>query len=738
VSHATRTATASTVLLLAALAQVPVTAAPAVTAEAPVHQVSVTGDGVSTYPAYDDSTARYGVRTTDATDGTLVVDATTSDPGGRVLVDGRPVTGTVTVTGLVPRDEVSVIFSDSGGTEVHSYIYLPTDFPELTATATKAAQRGHTMVTLNDFTGNPARFRAVLDGNAVPRFVERYAGSSHDFKKQPDGSYSVSTDIRDGQPTDERILELDSRLAPVAEHRTVGLVDTDFHDSIFLPGGHRILMAYEPRQDGSGLLDSVIEEQDADGDPVFTWSTEDHVDLAAERITGSNDYAHLNSLYLLDDGDLLVSFRGLSSVFRIARTPRAGVAVGDVVWRLGGRRSDFTFPGDPFGGPCAQHTATQTSAPGEPLRVMVFDNGALAQMCIDQADRDGPAHARTQSRAVEYELDEDAGTATKVFEHAPDGFFGAFTGSAFRMANGNTLIGWGNNVQETAASEVDADGNVLWTLQNPDDGPGDPVANYGSYRFHRAVVPDAVAPEPVLTVPQDGAVYAYGADVDADYGCTDRGGSDLVACSAPSSSGGPLDTSVPGTHTFTVTARDGDGNTATQTHTYTVLSPPVPTDGPTPTPTPTPTATPTPTPTPGPTPRGPVPDAAIVLRGDVVGDGVRGVRQRARTTLTARRPVRRARIRLANTGDVAAALTVRGPTRLSTVRLRATLDGTDVTRRLRRGTLGTPSLAPGERAVLRITVSRRPHVDLPARRVLRFRVSAGAAYDAVQLVVRVE
>ena len=122
------------------------------------------------------------------------------------------------------------------------------------------------MVTLNDFTGNPDRFRAVLDGNAVPRFVERYAGSMHDFKKQPDGSYSVSTDIRDGQPTDERILELDSRLAPVREHRTVGLVDTDFHESIFLPGGHKILMAYEPRQDGSGLVDSVIEEQDAAGD----------------------------------------------------------------------------------------------------------------------------------------------------------------------------------------------------------------------------------------------------------------------------------------------------------------------------------------------------------------------------------------------------------------------------------------------------------------------------------------
>ena len=208
----------------------------------------------------------------------------------------------------------------------------------------------------------------MLDGNAVPRFVERYDGSMHDFKKQPDGSFSVSTDIRDGQPTDERILELDQPARTRASSTARSGWSTPTSTSpIFLPGGRRILilMAYEPRQDGSGLVDSVIEEHDAAGDPVFTWSTEDHVDLAAERVSGSNDYAHLNSIHVLDDGDLLVSFRGLS--VGVPHRPHGACrefAVGDVVWRLGGRRSDFTFSGDPFGGPCAQHTATLTSAAG--------------------------------------------------------------------------------------------------------------------------------------------------------------------------------------------------------------------------------------------------------------------------------------------------------------------------------------------------------------------------------------
>ena len=72
------------------------------------------------------------------------------------------------------------------------------------------------------------------------------------------------------------------------------------------------------------------------------------------------------------------------------------------------------------------------------------------------------------------------------------------------------------------------------------------------------------------------------------------------------------------------------------------------------------------------------------------------------------------------------------------MRLHATLAGKDVTRRLKRGTLRTPLLAPGQHAVVRIRVSRRLHIDLPARRVLRFRVRAAERSDAVQLVVRAE
>ena len=83
-------------------------AAPA--AAPPVHQVSVTGSGVGTYPVFDPAVARYGVTTTAATDGTLTVTATTSDPAGVVTVNGRVAPGgTRTVTGLEAGDEVAVL-----------------------------------------------------------------------------------------------------------------------------------------------------------------------------------------------------------------------------------------------------------------------------------------------------------------------------------------------------------------------------------------------------------------------------------------------------------------------------------------------------------------------------------------------------------------------------------------------------------------------------------------------------
>jgi YVTN family beta-propeller protein len=88
--------------------------------------------------------------------------------------------------------------------------------------------------------------------------------------------------------------------------------------------------------------------------------------------------------------------------------------------------------------------------------------------------------------------------------------------------------------------------------------------------------PDTQAPTVDVRTPADGAHYAVGADVDADYSCADEGGSGLASCEGDVASGEPLDTSTPGTFEFTVVARDGDGHETTVVHSYTVDAPPEP------------------------------------------------------------------------------------------------------------------------------------------------------------------
>ncbi|UMG92162.1 hypothetical protein [Nocardioides sp. TF02-7] len=100
---------------------------------APVHAITVGGQGVALSPAFTPGTSRYAIGTTEATQGAVTVRATTSDRRGRVRVNGRVATGPVRVTGLAPGDEISVLVDDAGGAAAYSLVYLPAGFPRLAA-----------------------------------------------------------------------------------------------------------------------------------------------------------------------------------------------------------------------------------------------------------------------------------------------------------------------------------------------------------------------------------------------------------------------------------------------------------------------------------------------------------------------------------------------------------------------------------------------------------------------------
>ncbi|MER3523408.1 MAG: hypothetical protein C4326_04905 [Ignavibacteria bacterium] len=172
-------------------------------------------------------------------------------------------------------------------------------------------------------------------------------------------------------------------------------------------------------------------------------NTFDHfrVDDAAPDIlltTATVNPWHGNAIERDHDGNLLVSFRNMDEITKI------DAASGAIIWRLGGRRNEFTIRGDPLGGFSHQHGIRRLPN----SNILLFDNGNL--------------HTLPQSRAVEYRLDEMQKIAELVWEYrASPPLYGFALGFAQRLANGNTLICFGTAQR---IIEVDASGRKRWEV----------------------------------------------------------------------------------------------------------------------------------------------------------------------------------------------------------------------------------------------------------------------------------
>jgi YVTN family beta-propeller protein len=132
--------------------------------------------------------------------------------------------------------------------------------------------------------------------------------------------------------------------------------------------------------------------------------------------------------------------------------------------------------------------------------------------------------------------------------------------------DGHSLYVAGFGAGRIGEYDVGADGAL--TAKAPADVAADtrPVAI-------AAVQPlEQQSPTVDLRTPADGAQFDQDADVAADYSCADDGGSGLASCTGDVADGAALDTSTPGTFSFTVVARDGAGNDTTVTHGYTVVA----------------------------------------------------------------------------------------------------------------------------------------------------------------------
>ena len=88
------------------------------------------------------------------------------------------------------------------------------------------------------------------------------------------------------------------------------------------------------------MLDGIVQELDIEtGEVLFEWHSLDHIGLG-ESYYEPFDYFHINSIEVYDEDHLMISARRTCAVYKVNRK------TGEVVWRLGGKKSDFEMDKD--------------------------------------------------------------------------------------------------------------------------------------------------------------------------------------------------------------------------------------------------------------------------------------------------------------------------------------------------------------------------------------------------------
>ncbi len=248
-----------------------------------------------------------------------------------------------------------------------------------------------------------------------------------------------------------------------------GLEQADQHEFRLTPQGTALITVYHAvpydlspygGPANGQVFDGVAQEIDvATGKVIWQWDSLDHVPLSDSYIPVPTDpskpwdYFHINAVSPDTDGNLLISGRGVSTIYKVDHHS------GSIIWRLGGKQSDFDL------GPGVQFNGQHNALPEAPNVVRIFDNG----------NGGGPATG-LPSRVIDVRLDTKAKTATLLtsVQH-PDGLIANSQGNSQRLPGGHLFVGWGSVGR---FSEFDAAGNLLWDGQVP--------SGYDTYRAYRS------------------------------------------------------------------------------------------------------------------------------------------------------------------------------------------------------------------------------------------------------------
>jgi len=293
-----------------------------------------------------------------------------------------------------------------------------------------------------------------------------YRGFNFDW--HPDGSLTWFS-ILDGQWE-----VLDSTLQPAG---FVAFEDaiSDFHDLERQTNGHVLILGQEitdvnvadsvpdPLSPNRAIIDCLIQEQDSIGNVTWFWRASDHIPptWCTHCNWSSNlmDSYHHNAFQVLGNGDILLCLRNMDMVVRIDK------ATGNIVWKLGGPFSDFSFGAD---SEAFRHPHDAQLLGDNEDHLLLFDNGTGKLSPV--------------TRGVEYVIDLSSEVVTQVEEWVhPDGNYASSQGSIQRLETGGTLIGWGTASSEEFGggmiTEYTADGSMSGGIYFP--------SNHYTYRARK-------------------------------------------------------------------------------------------------------------------------------------------------------------------------------------------------------------------------------------------------------------
>ncbi|HUE42785.1 MAG TPA: aryl-sulfate sulfotransferase [Candidatus Sulfotelmatobacter sp.] len=225
-------------------------------------------------------------------------------------------------------------------------------------------------------------------------------------------------------------------------HNIVGM----HHDFAVLPNGHIVVIVAE-RINENGLTGEpspslvtgdLLIDLDQNHNPVWLWSSFDHLDLNRHPL-GFPDWTHTNSVvYSPDDKALIVSMRDQDWVLKIDYND--GQGTGNILWHLG-YQGDFTLVGgtDPIDWFYAQHDANViTPNSSGVFSLTLFDDGNN-RVLNNNNDASSICGLFTAPQCTShdpiYKIDETAMTATITFLDDASPLFALFGGSSRVLTN---------------------------------------------------------------------------------------------------------------------------------------------------------------------------------------------------------------------------------------------------------------------------------------------------------------